>query len=308
MFDDLTQRFPESEYLVTAYYQLYRLYVKKEVEGNYFGGGYRDNSGYYRDIILNDFEYSEYARIIRNPNYLKEAELTLKKKEEDYMATYQNYKTHRYNIVIDACNKVITEDKENPFLAKYYFMKAMVVGSISDRANYERELQLLADNFPSTEEGERAVEILNQLNNKGLKAPKKDDKKTGATTNAPKTDFDTNKNTEHFFAIVYPNDKGNVNKVKVAISNFNKKFYPADKLKVTNSFVNKDNQIIIVRRFKNVEKAMSYFNNFIDDDKQLKQVNEAHFVTFLISSKNFTKLFKSGDIEGYDMFFRENYL
>lgn len=309
MFDELTSRFPESEYLITAYYQLYRLYVKKEVDGNYFGGGYRDNSEYYRNIILTDYPYSEYAKIIRNPNYLKEAELTIKKKEEDYMATYRNYKSHRYNIVLDDCNKVIKEDQENPFLPKYYFMKAMVVGSLSDQTNFERELQLLADNFPTSEEGERAVEILNQLNKKGLNVPNKEESEKGVeTTEVPKTKFDSNKNAEHFFAIVYPNSKGNVNKVKVAISNFNKKFYSTDKLKVTNSFVNKDNQIIIVRRFKDVERAMSYYNNFMNDEEQLKKVNEENFVTFLISSKNFTKLFKSGDIEGYDLFFQENYL
>ena len=309
MFDELTSRFPDSEYLITAHYQLYRLYVKKEVEGNYFGGGYRDNSDYYRNIILTDYPYSEYAKIIRNPNYLKEAELSIKKKEEDYIATYRNFKSHRYNIVLDDCNKVIKEDQENPFLPKYYFMKAMVVGSLSDQTNFERELQLLADNFPSTEEGEKAVEILNQLNKKGLNVPEKEEtKKDVGATDKLKTEFDTNKNAEHFFAIVYPNSKGNVNKVKVAISNFNKKFYSTDNLKVTNSFVNKDNQIIIVRRFKDVDRAMSYYNNFMNDEEQLEKVNEENFVTFLISSKNFTKLFKSGDIEGYDLFFQENYL
>ena len=309
MFDELVTRFPESEFLITAYYQLYRLYVKKEVAGNYFGAGYRDNSEYYKDIILTNYPYSEYAKIIRNPNYLKDAELTLKKKEEDYVATYRNFKNHRYNMVLDECNKVIKEDTENPFLAKYYFMKAMVVGSLSDKKNFERELQLLADNFPQTEEGNRAVEILNQLNKKELNVPEQGNKAgTKKPTEAPKTVFSNNKKVEHFFAIIYPNSNGNVNKVKVAISNFNKKYYSNDKLKVTNSFINKENQIVIVRRFKNGERAMSYYNNFINDDVQLKKVNDENFVSFLISSKNFTTLFKSGDIEGYDLFFQDNYL
>jgi hypothetical protein len=211
--------------------------------------------------------------------------------------------------VLDESNKVITEDPENPFIAKYYFMKAMVVGSLSDEANFERELQLLADNFPQTEEGERAVEILNQLNKKGLKTPGKGNKgKAKNTPDKPKTNFEVNESAEHFFAIIYPNSKGNVNKVKVAISNFDKKYYANDKLKVTNSFINKDNQIVIVRRFENAERAMSYYKNFISDEVQLKKVNDENFTIFLISSKNFTKLFKSKDIEGYNLFFQENYL
>ena len=308
MFDELAQRFPESQYIVTAYYQLYRLYVRKEMEGNYFGAGFRDNSDYYREIILNDYPYSQYAKIIRNPNYLKEAELALIRKQDDYKATYQNYKSHRYKIVLNDCNTVINEDPDNPYLPKYLLLKAMVVGSMSDKQNFERELQLLADNFSETEEGERAVEILNELNKGNLKAPGKKDQPKGKSTSKSSGEFDSLKKGEHFFALIYPNNKGNVNKVKIAISNFNKKYYSNDKLKVTNSFINKDNQIVIVRRFGEVDKAMSYYTNFINDDQQLKKVNEENYRIFLISSKNFSKLFKSGNIDGYDAFFQENYL
>ena len=308
MFDELTQRFPKSKHLATSYYQLYRLYVKKENEGNYFGAGYRDNSEYYKAIILEDFPLSEYAKIIRNPNYLKEAEIAKQRREEDYMATYRNFKSHRYDIVMQECNRVIQNETDNPFLAKYYFMKAYIVGQRSDQANFERELQLIADKFPDTEEGKEAVEIINQLNKKNLKVPGKED--AAAKNEAPenKSEFIINNDVEHFFALIYPNNKGNVNDVKVAISNFNKKYYSNDKLKVTNSFINKENQIVIVRRFTNADNALSYYTNFINDTDQLKETNEEGYIIFLISSKNFTKLFKSGDIEGYDAFFKETYL
>ena len=306
MFDELTQRFPKSKYLATSFYQLYRLYVKKESQGNYFGAGYRDNSEYYKAIILEEYPLSEYAKIIRNPNYLKEAEIAKQRREEDYMATYRNFKSHRYNTVLEECNRVITEETDNPFLPKYYFMKAYIVGQRSDKANFERELQLIADKYPDTEEGKEAVEIIAELNKTNLKDPKKEDDKKKETVK--KSDFIVNNEVEHFFALIYPNEKGNVNSVKVSVSNYNKKYYSNDKLKVTNSFINKDNQIVIVRRFSNADKALSYYNNFVNDEDQLKDVNEEGFRIFLISSKNFTKLFKSGDIEGYDSFFQETYL
>jgi tetratricopeptide (TPR) repeat protein len=306
MFDELTQRFPKSKHLATSYYQLYRLYVKKESDGNYFGAGYRDNSEYYKAIILEEFPLSEYAKIIRNPNYLKEAEIAKQRREEDYMATYRNFKSHRYNIVLEECNRVITNETDNPFLAKYYFMKAFIVGQRSDKENFERELQLIADKFPDTDEGKEAVEIIAELNKTGLKDLQKED--SDSKKPAKKSDFIVNNEVEHFFALIYPNGKGNVNDVKISISDFNKKYYSNDKLKVTNSFINKENQIVIVRRFSDAEKALSYYNNFINDDAQLKEVNEEGFIIFLISSKNFTKLFKSGDIEGYDSFFQETYL
>jgi hypothetical protein len=165
---------------------------------------------------------------------------------------------------------------------------------------------LIADKFPDTDEGKEAVEIIAELNKTGLKDPQKED--SDSKKPAKKSDFIVNNEVEHFFALIYPNGKGNVNDVKISISDFNKKYYSNDKLKVTNSFINKENQIVIVRRFSDAEKALSYYNNFINDDAQLKEVNEEGFIIFLISSKNFTKLFKSGDIEGYDSFFQETYL
>jgi len=185
-------------------------------------------------------------------------------------------------------------------------MKAFIVGQRSDRVNFERELNLIADKFPETDEGKEAVEILAQLNRDKLKSPEKEDK--GAKKTISKSEFVDNKKVEHFFALIYPNSKGNVNEVKVAVSNFNKKYYSNDKLKVTNSFINKENQIVIVRRFSNADKALSYYNNFINDDDKLDEINEEGYMIFLISSKNFTKLFKSGNIEGYDSFFQETYL
>ena len=59
---------------------------------------------------------------------------------------------------------------------------------------------------------------------------------------------------------------------------------------------------------RNITPESNTYNNFINDDDMLKDVNAEGFTIFLISSKNFTKLFKSGDIEGYDAFFQETYL
>jgi hypothetical protein len=186
----------------------------------------------------------------------------------------------------------------------------MVVGNMSDQANFERELQVLADRYPTTEEGEKAVEILNQLQKKGMKTGQDATASTNTETksNASAMDFEDNKNVEHFFALIFPNELGSITRTKSSISNFNKKFYSQDRLKVTNSFINKDNQIVIVRRFSDGEKAMSYYNNFVNDQLQLRELNDQGLVTFLISSKNFSKLFKSKDIEGYHNFFKENYL
>ena len=60
MFEELLRRFPENKFKLQSMYQLYRLYAQL---------GNPTKSEYYKNIILNQYGDTEYAEIIRNPNY-----------------------------------------------------------------------------------------------------------------------------------------------------------------------------------------------------------------------------------------------
>ena len=64
-FETLLERFPETDRLLFAYYNLYQIFTKS---------GEPERIEYYKNLILNKFPESRSAKIISNPNYFKEIE------------------------------------------------------------------------------------------------------------------------------------------------------------------------------------------------------------------------------------------
>jgi TolA-binding protein len=63
MFEDLIAKYPDNKYKLPSYYQLYRLYqAMKDMP----------KSDYYKNLLLEKYPDSDYAMIIKNPNYMAE--------------------------------------------------------------------------------------------------------------------------------------------------------------------------------------------------------------------------------------------
>jgi hypothetical protein len=63
-----------------------------------------------------------------------------------------------------------------------------------------------------------------------------------------------------------------------------------------------------VRSFKDKEEAMNYFNTFAVNKTALEEINEKGYQTFVITTKNFTTLFRNKNADVYQAFFETNYL
>jgi hypothetical protein len=63
-----------------------------------------------------------------------------------------------------------------------------------------------------------------------------------------------------------------------------------------------------VRSFSDKAKAMNYFTTFQVNDTVLKEINEQGYQTFVITTKNFTTLFRNKNADVYQAFFEQNYL
>lgn len=312
-FTRLILDYDTSRYALTATYQLYRLYVKKEQTGTFFGSGRRDNSDYYKYIILDDYPDSKYAELIRNPNYEEEINQQLAADRELYESTYTKYRRRQYNDALYTCNNVINEQPKNLFIPKFYLLKAMVIAQKKDAGSYKATLREIIEKFPSTEEAEKARELLGAIGESAEPRPASnaaDDK--GTKEEKPESPVESpyvfDEGASHFFAMVFPNKSADANALKTSISDFNTSFFRDKDLKVTNSFINSDNQILILRSFSNVEDAMDYYNTFVKNNTILKAVNEKGYERFVISTKNFTTLFKQKDVGQYLEFYNAEYL
>ncbi len=124
----ITNEYDTSVTSLPAHYQLYRIYVEKEESGGFVGTGYRDNSAYYKNVILADYPDSEFAKLITDPDYITEKNRNVEEERKAYEATYKNYSRRQYNDVMLTCNTVIRDEPNNNYLSKYYLIKALTIG------------------------------------------------------------------------------------------------------------------------------------------------------------------------------------
>ena len=118
--------------------------------------------------------------------------------------------------------------------------------------------------------------------------------------------FDPNK--EHYFAILIPVDKGNGVEAKAQASDFNNAFFESRNLRVTSNLLSRTHQIVLVKSFSNLSKAMDYHTVFTGNREMLIDLNSSGLDMFVISSVNYIELFKNKDLDEYINFFNTHYL
>lgn len=313
----ITNEYDTSATALPANYQLYRIYVEKEESGGFVGTGFRDNSEYYKNVILADYPDSEFAKLITNPEYVTEKNRSQEEERIEYEETYKKYTRRQYNAVLLTCNTVIRDEPKNSFLPKYYLIKAMTIGAQKQAEAYEDLLREIIAKFRGTEEADRAAELLGDLNEAKAKLAREENKSDQTTTDAPDPSADEDLNTsmfkfdeesEHFFALIFPKADASSTDLKETIADFNSQSFRNDNLRITNSFIDREHQIIIVRSFSDKSKAMDYYNTFAANQSTLKEINQKDYQTFVITTKNFTTLFRNKNADVYMAFFQANYL
>ncbi len=313
-FEDLNVRLPGNSHEQKAYYQLYRLFLKKEEDPRYFPSDPRSTSAYYASLITEDFPQSEFARLIEDPDYLASNEQERRAETEAYENTFRQYRQRKYTDVMITCLNVMNNDEGNKLLPKYQLLRAMSIAGKKDRANFIAALREIVAKFPGTEEGDEAERLLGVLKEEvkpkdeketaGIELPVEEPKKE---KEAPKGDYVVKDAMDHYFAVMVPNKGSKMNVMKGKVSDFNSEFFRGEIFKVTNSFINSASQILLVRTFDNKEQGMEYLIAYRNEQNLLEGVNDQGFDAFVITSKNFATLFKTKDVDGYIEFFKSNY-
>lgn len=284
-FQELVKRYQEGPEVCPSYYQIYLL----------AGGGTESESA--KNHIFNDCPDSEYRYIIEDPDYAKKLEQNKSKDEQAYMLVYTEYTGKNYATALEKCQNVINTEKTNQFLPNYYFLKALCLGSMGNNEEMERVLSEIVARYPVHEIGKEAASILDYLRNR----QSMEDAKAGKST------YIFEKNTEHYFVMILPKNGNPVNEVKADFSDFNTQYFSNSGLKVSNNFLDLDNQLVIVKSFDNKQKAMEFYTAFKNDNSKVKKYN-SKMEFFVISNKNYASFFIEKKVDDYKKFFEENYL
>ncbi|MBC7847601.1 MAG: tetratricopeptide repeat protein [Flavobacterium sp.] len=143
---------PEEKLVLPTMYNLYKIY---QITDN-------TKAEEMKARISSQYSNSRYAQIINNTNTNS---VSSKDGPEDvYDKWYKLYQEEHFAEVLAKLDDLILQYSGDEIVAKFELLKANILGKLQGLEAYKNGLQYVADNYPTSEEGKNAREILtNQI-------------------------------------------------------------------------------------------------------------------------------------------------
>ncbi len=312
-YDELLRRFPEGINTDHAYYDLHRMY---DVEGN------NGDARYYKNKLIKDYPESEYAKMLLDPDYFKKLQDYANKVKVFYKSTFDLYIAKDFDKVKDNCTKAKVDYPNNKKeLAKFEMLNAMSIGHARDTAAFISALQVVVDTYPESDVKPKAEEMIALLKvepkaNAATTAEGSVDGKTTGSSNGAgfsgagsqkESIFKYDADAVHMFLILADKRNVKISDMKNRVSDHNKTYFGTESLTVSAIPVNKNILLVGVSNFPNEEKALEYFKTTKRNSALFSLIKKNGGNYFIISDANYSRLYRSKDIDGYISFYNQYY-
>ncbi|UXX80149.1 methyltransferase [Reichenbachiella carrageenanivorans] len=283
-FENLFNRFPQSEYRHEVMYLLYIIFNEM------------DNipkSDYYKNLLLEEAPESIYAKIIINPNYRAESQAASEKLKKVYAQAYAQYQTGDYKQAMALINDGLREYPDNDFVDNIALLKILVQGKSESIYKYQYEL----NNFIKTYTESELIPYADSL-------VKASEQYQINLVNSTRAKFIPRLDKPHFFIFVYETDQ----QLSDALPQYFKTLIPEESsLKIGNLLLDEKHSIILISEFADKASAIA-FNEKVETEKPSEKINKSgKFSNFVITKDNFNILYQTRELDTYLKFYRKNY-
>ncbi|MFH6956084.1 gliding motility protein [Flavobacterium aquidurense] len=260
--EQLLKNNPEEKLILPSMYNLYKIYQitnPAKAESVKFD-------------ITTKYPNSRYAQIINNTNTDD-----LASPEKEYQKWYKLYQEEQFDTILDAIDNLINQYSGDEIVSKYELLKANVLGKVNGLAAYKKGLENVADNYPNSDEGKNAREILEKQipGLEKLDFSSVDTKNWKIIYSIPKDDTKTAKQIEEAI------------RKFLAVENFEKLTTSLDKYNKTESFV-------VIHGVKSEAYAKDV-SEVLREDKKYKISHPA----IIMSSENYKVIQIKKNLEAY---------
>lgn len=295
-FEELIKRYPENKYKLNSYYQLYRIYLAMNN---------LPKSDFYKNILLKDYPDSDYATIIKTPSYAADIAASKSQVENFYTETYQLYSSGSYAQAFGNCKKADTLYSKSNLMPRFTFLKALCIGRIQDVNAFESALTQVLIQYPKDPVKGKAQEILDMI--KKQKNPEPPIVIADSIVAKPKSKFIFNEDGEYYCVIIIENGKGDLNKFKTKLSDFNTESFSTADISISSIFLDITHQLVSVKAFDGKDRAMNYFSNVSSKIELFVDLEKGTYQSFIISAENYAIFYKDKNIEEYQDFFTQHF-
>ncbi|HTH58143.1 MAG TPA: hypothetical protein VL728_18980 [Cyclobacteriaceae bacterium] len=282
-YEKLLDRFPQSEKRPEVLYKLYLIHKEKN-------DGLAEK---YASMLQSEFPTSTFARILVNPDYIKETSVLAEKQKLMYKEAYRYYQDNNLKPAMDKVNEALASGETN-FIPQLELLKVLITGRTESVAQYQYNLGEFIKNHPKHQLKEYAEQLMASSKTLVDQLEKAKTNKFGETTGP------------HFFVVVYnATDRLTVPVVK-ALEKFNADSWKALRLTTSNLSVEEKIMTMCVE-IPDRETAMKYYYQFLNDLSRQKPFSDYKFYNFVITKDNFQILYRTKSLDEYLTFFDKNY-
>jgi tetratricopeptide (TPR) repeat protein len=296
-FEQLYRRFPEYKKMVSALYQAYN---------NFTTLSNQEKAQFYKQIILSKYPNTDYAEILKDPNYYKKIQERQNEGETFYTETFKDFQAKQYAAVITKTESALQRfPKNKALLSKFEYLSTVSSGMIYNNDTLKSRLTLFITKYPEGKVSDLAKTMLNGLNQPTVSLGGGNNKII--PIEAPVLTF--NEKDFHFYVLVADIRNVNFNDLKNKFSDVNKTFFSTFELQTSAIYIDDKNQLITVGKFENKTRAMDYYNFVKANQTVFAGINLSNVTQYIISDKNYPIFYKNKSIrDEYSKFFDTNYL
>lgn len=145
-FEQLLRNNPEEKWILPSKYNLYKIYqITNPAKAESV-----------KLDISTAYPNSRYAQILNNT---AEDNSNISP-EKEYRKWYKLYEEQQFDMVLDNIDNLINQYSGDEIVSKFELLKANTLGKVNGLDAYKKGLEEVADNYPNSEEGKNAREIL----------------------------------------------------------------------------------------------------------------------------------------------------
>lgn len=290
-YEKLLTRYPSHPEVPEAMYNLYRIYEKPNIT----------KAEAYRQLLIEKYPESEFARILSDPSYYKKRMQDLQLTEKLYEEAYNLYTSEKFDESIGKADFALNTYPRNELAPKFMLLRAYNVARVSDERTFKDNLRKLTDQWPGTPESKKAQELIAHINQEVPQLKVEEDKVIAseiyvADTASAKT-----------FVLIIPDPSFNVNQANFDVISYNIDYYTDKNYRTEGSLVDKKFLLITVSGFQNFKQALTYYRKFLTASP-VRNATGTKFMSFVISPDNMKKLLEDKNPDRYEVFFRDNFL
>ncbi len=284
-YHKLLERFPETQYEPEVLYKLYLIHKESDPT----------LSESYSTQLRTKYPNSTFAKILINPDFLKESSQATEKQKELYKTAYEYFAAGDYH----AASNVLQEANglgKTAFSPTLDLLTILIAGKTEDINQYQYLLDTFIKENPETEIGTYAKTLLDASRNFQEKQIQKKGIQYIRSLEEP-----------HYFILVYKKDENIGALGAAALEKFNQLYFGELKLKTSNLVLSDDYTLTLVADLPRIRSAIEYIKTFNEKLPTLNDLRNHKFHSFVITKDNFDIFYRTKGLDEYLQFFEKNY-